>query len=456
MLLVTSIYAILAVNFYADRSSEYFGNFTRALFTLFQICTGDGWASDIARPVFKTDGNGIYHEERYLDAGAAMFFISFIVIVGWTLLQVVVAVLLDNFTSAADQEKQRIAKDKQDREGRVPTVHSVDPLLAALAHFDTAPDLTHRIRLLFEVLDTDDSKSLSFQELSQGLKKLKVSPVINLSRDDFDSMTLGGALLNSEQEMGLAEFEAAMRRQLKLYVQRQMANCIELNGGEGHAGTILFVLKLLMIGVDDLQDTASYSALADSSLQNVPPPPKPETAYLHAQQHQNQQPASKPGGPALATRMDTLEQKMDGMQSTLEAILAKLDEKNQGPGVMDAFSALDPTRLLSPPSEPAEGPYPPVTSSTNRLPPMAESLRQSIGRLTGMQEETVGSPEQIEPAISLFAGMPNDESSEAGTALTISSLPHYDEWAKRHKDKPKGIDRTDSSSGSGWGLGASP
>jgi hypothetical protein len=41
MLLVTSIYAILAVNFYACRSPEFFGSFTKALFTLFQVFIGD-------------------------------------------------------------------------------------------------------------------------------------------------------------------------------------------------------------------------------------------------------------------------------------------------------------------------------------------------------------------------------------------------------------------------------
>ena len=61
MLLVTSIYAILAVNFFAERSPEFFGNFSKALFSLFQVCTGDGWASTIARPIFSgaddPDGN---------------------------------------------------------------------------------------------------------------------------------------------------------------------------------------------------------------------------------------------------------------------------------------------------------------------------------------------------------------------------------------------------------------
>ncbi len=67
---------------------------------MFQICTGDAWASEIARPMVETpDGS--------LDAGNAIFFVSFIVVVGWTLLQVVVAVLLDNFTEASNAEKQR-------------------------------------------------------------------------------------------------------------------------------------------------------------------------------------------------------------------------------------------------------------------------------------------------------------------------------------------------------------
>ena len=47
MMLVTSIYAILAVTFYRDRNREYFGNFSRAMFTFFQVSTGDGWASGI-------------------------------------------------------------------------------------------------------------------------------------------------------------------------------------------------------------------------------------------------------------------------------------------------------------------------------------------------------------------------------------------------------------------------
>ncbi len=67
---------------------------------MFQVCTGDAWASEIARPMVENDLGE-------LDGGNAIFFVSFIVVVSWTLLQVVVAVLLDNFAEASNAEKQR-------------------------------------------------------------------------------------------------------------------------------------------------------------------------------------------------------------------------------------------------------------------------------------------------------------------------------------------------------------
>ena len=59
--------------------------------------------------------------------------------------------------------------------------------------------------------------------------------------------------------MSQAEFEAMMRRQLKLYVQRQLANAMELvdDASPERPGTTFFVLKLLLIGVDELQGRLS-------------------------------------------------------------------------------------------------------------------------------------------------------------------------------------------------------
>ena len=154
-----------------------------------------------------------------LDGASAAFFISFIVIVGWVLLQVVVAVLLDNFTAAAAQEKERMAREKSKYDGRTAQVHAIDPLLAALAHFDTSEDLAHRIELLFNCLDTDDSGTITFAELAAGLKKLRVNPQVRVSEDDWDVMTCSGTLLNADEELGPQEFAQVSLLFIKLYRQ---------------------------------------------------------------------------------------------------------------------------------------------------------------------------------------------------------------------------------------------
>jgi hypothetical protein len=72
-------------------------------------------------------------------------------IVGWTLLQVVVAVLIDNFTASADEEKEKAMKEKAMRQGKNVAISALDPILAALAHFNTSQDLSDRVTTLFKV-----------------------------------------------------------------------------------------------------------------------------------------------------------------------------------------------------------------------------------------------------------------------------------------------------------------
>ena len=49
LLVVQSIYAIVCTQFFADEHDEFFGTFTRSLFSLFQMATGDSWSSVIVR-----------------------------------------------------------------------------------------------------------------------------------------------------------------------------------------------------------------------------------------------------------------------------------------------------------------------------------------------------------------------------------------------------------------------
>ena len=114
MLLVMCFYAILAVELFGKHGlggsyvnilgnnvtlvtfrglsygEEYYGNFARALFTLFQALTGESWAESIARPAVFSDGTSATSGGL-----AGIFYVTFMGICSIILINVVVAVLLD-------------------------------------------------------------------------------------------------------------------------------------------------------------------------------------------------------------------------------------------------------------------------------------------------------------------------------------------------------------------------
>jgi hypothetical protein len=55
LLLITAIYASMAVGLFGEQDPINFGRLSRAVFTMFQACTGDGW-SVIVRNLFGEDG----------------------------------------------------------------------------------------------------------------------------------------------------------------------------------------------------------------------------------------------------------------------------------------------------------------------------------------------------------------------------------------------------------------
>jgi hypothetical protein len=391
MLLVTSIYAILGVNFFVESAPEQFGTFTRALFTMFQVCTGDGWATDLTRPLMKKS-----NPDGTLELGTCLFFISFIVIVGWVLLQVVVAVLLENFTEASYQEKDRILREKSKFNGRTSVVNVIDPLLAGLAHFQTTDDLNKRIHLLFTVLDVDESGQLSFKEMAEGFRKFKIKPQINITLDDWDTMTLNGKMLNEHEEMGPQEFEAVMKRQFKLYVQRQMSNAIEIMSTEdkGRTGTILFVLKQMVVDLESLCDT---NVVENGDVPGVTSPtPRQDRLGL------------------LETKVDNMQR---DIQCSLDLILQRLDSKPSAfnmPSMSQSLGVLDFGRAFGTgkgKEETQNGEE--VASSTSSWKPI------SAVSLAVLEETLKGRNSQ------------NDGTTSRNT------LPHFDDW-----ESVNGLNRT--------------
>mmetsp|Transcript_9447 Transcript_9447/g.24480 ORF Transcript_9447/g.24480 Transcript_9447/m.24480 type:complete len:480 (+) Transcript_9447:44-1483(+) len=101
--ILMGIWSIIGVEFYAPYADEEFGNFAKAMFTMWQVMTMDSWASGIARPLLYDAGQ----------LSAAPFFISFTFVAGIVMTNVVVAILLEKYLNATQDARERKANEKR-------------------------------------------------------------------------------------------------------------------------------------------------------------------------------------------------------------------------------------------------------------------------------------------------------------------------------------------------------
>eukprot|EP00435_Cladocopium_sp_Y103_P007163 s104_g2.t1 len=141
--LVMSIYAILGVEFfmnYGETGSytnelgeiveittardlqygyEYFGNFGKALFTMFQVLTGESWSEVVTRPMNPTQAIGV-----------SFFFVSFNLINGIVLINVAIAVLLEKMVDDESDKHHHVVQEESDSEPQVPPSIDFDEVQA--------------------------------------------------------------------------------------------------------------------------------------------------------------------------------------------------------------------------------------------------------------------------------------------------------------------------------------
>eukprot|EP00929_Paragymnodinium_shiwhaense_P063220 TRINITY_DN3159_c0_g1_i1.p1 TRINITY_DN3159_c0_g1~~TRINITY_DN3159_c0_g1_i1.p1 ORF type:complete len:405 (-),score=98.03 TRINITY_DN3159_c0_g1_i1:61-1275(-) len=126
------IFAVLAVDFFGDVGAdcrtnpdtrvtitvtsrdgcfgkEYYGDFGKSLYTLFQILTGESWSEAVVRPIL------LFYDSPFDQFACGMFFTAFIIINAIILLNVVVAVLLDKMSKKEEQadDDEAPAEDKE-------------------------------------------------------------------------------------------------------------------------------------------------------------------------------------------------------------------------------------------------------------------------------------------------------------------------------------------------------
>lgn len=162
-----------------EKDPVQFGNFSASVYSMFQVCTGDGWSTDIVRPLFREDG--------HVDPLAVCFFVSYILLAGYFLLNIIVAVLLDEFVRSVESERSQMAAAKaiEQAKGTQQSQGALDPLLSLLFRYDTSADLRQKINGLYEFLQPEGGDSLTFPQFVSRIGDLIDLPRMHIAREDW-------------------------------------------------------------------------------------------------------------------------------------------------------------------------------------------------------------------------------------------------------------------------------
>lgn len=102
LVLVMYVSAVIATGLFGETSEEYFGSLWTSLFTLFQAMTGEAWP-DIARAVM------VAHPSAWI------FFVLYILVVSFAVLNLFIAVIVSGMEEITDEER----KDDEQKDQRL-------------------------------------------------------------------------------------------------------------------------------------------------------------------------------------------------------------------------------------------------------------------------------------------------------------------------------------------------
>lgn len=102
LLIIYYVFAVIATNLFAAAFPEWFGSIGRSLYTLFQIMTLESWSMGIARPVME--------QFPY----AWFFFIAFILVATFTMLNLFIAIIVNAMQSYSEAEHEQTVKALDD------------------------------------------------------------------------------------------------------------------------------------------------------------------------------------------------------------------------------------------------------------------------------------------------------------------------------------------------------
>jgi voltage-gated sodium channel len=109
LLILYYVFAVIGTNLFATAYPEWFGTIGRSLYTLFQIMTLESWSMGVARPVME--------QFPY----AWVFFIPFILVATFTMLNLFIAIIVNAMQSYTDAEHQDTLEALKDTRERIET-----------------------------------------------------------------------------------------------------------------------------------------------------------------------------------------------------------------------------------------------------------------------------------------------------------------------------------------------
>ena len=103
----------------------------------------------------------------------------------------------------------------------------MDPLLVTLANFTSDAHLVAHVEMLFQTLDTDDSQSLSYDELRAGLSKMDFDPPIRLSIEDWQQFTNHGEFTDEVKSTHMHSLHTHLNKSFREKgLRKQLCVCI--------------------------------------------------------------------------------------------------------------------------------------------------------------------------------------------------------------------------------------
>lgn len=106
LLILYYVFAVIATSLFAASHPDWFGHIGRSLYTLFQIMTLESWSMGIARPVMS--------EFAY----AWIFFVAFILVATFTMLNLFIAIIVNAMQRYSDGEAQHAEPVPRDADVR--------------------------------------------------------------------------------------------------------------------------------------------------------------------------------------------------------------------------------------------------------------------------------------------------------------------------------------------------